>query len=536
MAPAVDGVDGELQASGGSQRSGDMEVTVEGNEKDPKGPDNERWFTVLAKRRQKTVPAGAETTLGRSADARRDALKKGAGKKEAELSVASNLPRLPATGWKVTLRLREGLSVLQKAPEVSLGRAVRESAGVSLQEAKGDRFVINTKQGTIIYHTLSMENAKKISKIEKIRIGDKDYGVVTYVNAPESCGRGVIHGIEEMYSDKDVLLNLNEDEDNPTILEARRMGKTRTFLLTFDDEEVPRKVFFMGAILRCFLYKKRYEVCYKCGGLGHRSDVCDNDEPRCRGCGATRPQEGHQCEPQCQLCGKNHVTGDKKCRNLFRTPYIVKKRRWEQKQAADEANQEELRKSRPSERSSSKTRSRSESFPRLQTPQQQTQQKETSNKVSWSGKVSQDSEKDRENQELKELIKRQEEQIRILIEDRKKEREEFLKIIEEMKREKGANSTRQEESVGDKEPKTDRPPLKKKRMGETDSDSKMDKVTQDITLMNGAMMQFMEQTRAEFEKRDIALKAEFEKRDFALKAEFDWFRTQLINIQNALAK
>ncbi|KAH7933407.1 hypothetical protein HPB49_012249 [Dermacentor silvarum] len=45
------------------------------------------------------------------------------------------------------------------------------------------------------------------------------------------------------------------------------------------------------------------------------------------------PPENHQCVRKCPLCGKEDLTRDKKCTMLFRTPYIVKKRKWEAKLA-----------------------------------------------------------------------------------------------------------------------------------------------------------------------------------------------------------
>lgn len=42
-----------------------------------------------------------------------------------------------------------------------------------------------------------------------------------------------------------------------------------------------------------------------------------------------------------RLCGKDHVTADKRCKSLFRTLYIVKKRQWERKLEEEARKQEE---------------------------------------------------------------------------------------------------------------------------------------------------------------------------------------------------
>ncbi|KAH8023281.1 hypothetical protein HPB51_011724 [Rhipicephalus microplus] len=96
-----------------------------------------------------------------------------------------------------------------------------------------------------------------------------------------------------------------------------------------------------GTPMKCFPYKKRYEVFYGCGELGHRSDVCNSPHSKCRGCGVASPSKDHGCTPRCRLCGKEHVTGDKRCKELFRTPYIGKKRQWEMK--VEEAREQEER-------------------------------------------------------------------------------------------------------------------------------------------------------------------------------------------------
>ncbi|CAN7982343.1 unnamed protein product, partial [Ixodes pacificus] len=86
-----------------------------------------------------------------------------------------------------------------------------------------------------------------------------------------------------------------------------------------------------------------HETCNTCGRLGHRADVCPSpDNKKCRGCGAANPPEDHKCDPRCTLCGKGHLTGDKKCREKFKTPYLLRKRQWgtQQQQQQEEQQQQ----------------------------------------------------------------------------------------------------------------------------------------------------------------------------------------------------
>nr|XP_054922933.1 uncharacterized protein LOC129382776 [Dermacentor andersoni] len=125
---------------------------------------------------------------------------------------------------------------------------------------------------------------------------------------------------------------------NPPILGVRRLGKgTKAVLILFEESTVPRQVYRSPTPTRCVLYKKKYEVCYACGRLGPRSDVCPNpDNKKCRRCGEENPQEDHQCEAKCQLCGKEYPLGDKRCKELYRTPYEIKKKIWEKKKDKQE--------------------------------------------------------------------------------------------------------------------------------------------------------------------------------------------------------
>ncbi|KAH8042317.1 hypothetical protein HPB51_021401 [Rhipicephalus microplus] len=87
----------------------------------------------------------------------------------------------------------------------------------------------------------------------------------------------------------------------------------------------------------CLRNMKHIDVCYECGRLKHRSDVCTNPQDKiCRGCGSNNPPSDHRCEPRCQLCGKGHLTEDRSCKARYKTPYIVKRRQLERRRREEE--------------------------------------------------------------------------------------------------------------------------------------------------------------------------------------------------------
>lgn len=176
-----------------------------------------------------------------------------------------------------------------------------------------------------------MERAAKYNAIKELPIGEQIHEVTAYAAPPEDTTKGVIHNIPASDSDEDISRSLVYKR-NPTILQARRMGRTNSVVIVFEGEAVPYYVYYRGAEYRCYLHKKKHEICETCGRLGHRTDVCPSPENKiCRGCGTKNPQENHNCDPKCVLCGRDHQTGDKKCRQRYQMPFLLRKRQWEKK-------------------------------------------------------------------------------------------------------------------------------------------------------------------------------------------------------------
>ncbi|XP_065293053.1 uncharacterized protein [Dermacentor albipictus] len=105
-------------------------------------------------------------------------------------------------------------------------------------------------------------------------------------------------------------------------------------IVLFAGQKVPNYVKYGSILVRCGLYRKHFDVCRQCGKVGHRRDVCPNPNTRvCFGCGIVNPSEDHkhECKPKWKLCGGQHPTGERECKNKYKMPYVVKKRQWERK-------------------------------------------------------------------------------------------------------------------------------------------------------------------------------------------------------------
>ncbi|KAK8770844.1 hypothetical protein V5799_012691 [Amblyomma americanum] len=168
------------------------------------------------------------------------------------------------------------------------------------------------------------------------------HDVSVYETAPHGTVKGVIRGVPMT----DTIQEINDyivQDYNPTALQANRIGKTTTVVTAFDGDKVPNYIRYGNLLVECSLYRKQIYMCYLCGRLGHRMDVCPNPEDKiCRVCGMKNPEESHVCtNPKCSLCGGNHLIADKECKARFKTPYVVRKRRWERQQREEVQQQQQ---------------------------------------------------------------------------------------------------------------------------------------------------------------------------------------------------
>ncbi|XP_077553506.1 uncharacterized protein LOC144168379 [Haemaphysalis longicornis] len=272
---------------------------------------------------------------------------------------ASRMPPMPQEHIKIVIRPRGGLNLEKVGPTV--GKAITEAASLSSEQTLHDVICPNITQNIMVASTPLRENADKYARIKFITVAGKVFEVNAYETAPSDTCKGIIRNVDIADGPATLERNILNDR-NPLALGVKRIKNSGSVIIVFDGLRVPNFVRYGPTLVRCYLYRKQVDVCYACGKIGHRKDVCPTPGvSECRGCGVRNPSDPHVCNPKCKLCGGLHVTADKSCKKRYLMPYVVRVRRQERAKAqmVKEETQTVSDRSESRGRASSRCRSRS---------------------------------------------------------------------------------------------------------------------------------------------------------------------------------
>ncbi|KAH7968048.1 hypothetical protein HPB52_005533 [Rhipicephalus sanguineus] len=294
-----------------------MEVTVEGeNVSREEFEDNTGWRPVGQRKPSEPMPEqrSEQPPIGESDKKQRE-------QRLRQITRASRMPQLPREDYKIIVRPRGGLRVSDHGA-ARIANSVYQAADIPREAREQDTICPNYQQNIIVVSTPVEEHANRYQRIACIKLGTQEFEASAYEAAPENTSKGVIRGIPLDDTARDITANVITPR-NPTALVAKRMGNTTNVIVLFDGYRVPSYVKYGGALIRCSLYRKQLDVCYHCGRLGHRADVCPNPNDKiCRGCRMPNPPENHECKARCQLCDQDHPTADRTCKARYKTPFL----------------------------------------------------------------------------------------------------------------------------------------------------------------------------------------------------------------------
>ncbi|KAH7933851.1 hypothetical protein HPB49_018182 [Dermacentor silvarum] len=323
-----------------------MDSQDDGDDLAPEGFGKDSGWITVAKRRVCKNAAARLCANSSAADPDgQDTLPSRNRYKDAKSKIlrGSKMPPLSKDEMKIVVRPRGGLSITKAGPTV-VAEAIWAATGISTTEREWDTMCPNPMQNVMVISTSSHEHAVCYTAVENITVAGQQHEVNAYVAAPHATCKGVVRRIA-IEDGPEVIYRKIVNRRNPLALGAKRIKDTGTVVVLFEGYKVPNYVAYGGTLIRCTLFRKQMDVCYTCGRLGHRSDVCPSpEEVVCRGCGVTNPDEQHSCDPKCKLCGEAHLTAAKECKKRFQMPYVVRRRRGER---ARNAEQEERSKASP---------------------------------------------------------------------------------------------------------------------------------------------------------------------------------------------
>lgn len=234
--------------------------------------------------------------------------------KKKETKRPFRLPSLKEFKHKIIVKPRK-TAVDLKSCRDQIGEAVQNSLPRCLAENSIVRLL--EEQNTIMICTDIWDEAEALAKLRSLIFPSGQLDVEAYHVSPreEAC-RGVIHGVRPELSNAQIREKIRAPGHE--ILDARRLGRSKSALITFAGTKVPFTVTFNWLETPCFLYKKTKAACLNCGEAGHRTDVCSKPTGyACAMCGAPQAMEGHPCVPKCALCGGAHKTYDSHCPEKF---------------------------------------------------------------------------------------------------------------------------------------------------------------------------------------------------------------------------
>ncbi|KAG0414292.1 hypothetical protein HPB47_008573 [Ixodes persulcatus] len=180
-----------------------------------------------------------------------------------------------------------------------------KAAGVHVTTAHlKDSFRINSRSNTVSVLTDNSERARKYAEIKDFPIHGKKVEVYGHGTTPGKFRRIVDVNEAEM------LEHLIRCNPHTTIIDAKRMGRSPSVLITLGTQESPGYIKFLCGFFPFHDYRETKQECTSCWKLGHRADACPTPNTgRCPNCGEIHSHPArvkgvrtvYDCTPRCLI-------------------------------------------------------------------------------------------------------------------------------------------------------------------------------------------------------------------------------------------
>ncbi|CAN7937457.1 unnamed protein product [Ixodes hexagonus] len=224
-------------------------------------------------------------------------------------------------------RLKDHVTVIMKftdgtalgtLPPDTIGTTVLQAAGLNSAERKDTFIKVRAIQNLIAIDTYRQSAAEKILRLRQAQINGQSRPILVYQASGKDTVKGVIHGIQVSVPDEVIQRTL--DVQGTKILQARRIGSSKTILMTLEGNRLPRFALYDRVVMRLHPYSPKSLFCNICAVIGHRADVCPNKPhfSSCLNCGTKLPPGSpentpHNCETHCQNRGGEHPANYPHC-------------------------------------------------------------------------------------------------------------------------------------------------------------------------------------------------------------------------------
>ncbi|KAM7288661.1 hypothetical protein ISCGN_028860 [Ixodes scapularis] len=181
-----------------------------------------------------------------------------------------------------------------------------KAAGVHVTTAHlEDSFRINSRSNTVSVLTDNSERARKYAEIKDITIHGKKVEVYGHRTTPGRFRRIVVPRLldpTEDVNEAEMLEHLIRCKPHTTIIDAKRMGRSPSVLITLGTQESPGYTKFLCGLFPFHDYLETEQACTSCWKLGHKADACPT--PNTGRCPKLRrdmqpPRQGQRARPQC---------------------------------------------------------------------------------------------------------------------------------------------------------------------------------------------------------------------------------------------